>query len=505
MVVKPFVKEGLKEIEIVKRFADFGFQIHPEAIELFTHYEGSGKNAWHRDLNAMVECVTKSLDSSICVISREHLTDFINDTGTRDDKGDKTVITPQVQGEPPAPDILLSFPEHGQAADHKQFLPQFIDRYERLSGIIKKRLKCGQIRFLKGGMGGEDTSVVGMVSSINKTAKGNLRVELEDPTGSLSVIVSPQEELLLDEVIGVTGFLTQGRYFIANRITYPDVPLANSASQSSLPSADAEKERQTNASLHAVFISDMHVGSNTFLEDAWDSFMSWLKEKAERISYLVVAGDIVDGIGVFPGQEEELLVTDIEEQYKIAGGYFHDLPSNIHVVVAPGNHDAVRGAEPQPPLPENFRKFFPAQTRFVSNPAYIQIGGRKVLIYHGQSYDDLVNSVSRLSYSKPEDAMIEMMRRRHLAPIYGNIVSIAPNGHDYGVIDQVPDILHCGHTHTVGQAKYRNVLLINSGTWQAQTPFQKKRDITPVAGCATIVELNTLKVKVMDFGSKAGA
>ena len=503
--MKPFVKEGLTEIEIVKRFADFGFQIHPEAIELLTHYEGNGKSAWHCDLDKMVECVTKSIDPSICVISREHIPLFItvNSNGTQADEGEKIVIKQQTQDEPPAPDILLSYPEHGQAADHKQFLPHFVDRYERLSGIIKKRLKCGQIRFLKSGVSNEEISVVGMVSSINKTAKGNLRVELEDPTGSLSVIVSPKEEIIPDEVIGVTGFITNGRYFIANKITYPDVPRAPSLAQSSLSSPG--KEGEGNKCMDAVFISDMHVGSNTFLNDAWDSFMSWLKEEAERISYLIVAGDMVDGIGVFPGQEEELLVTDIEEQYRMVGRYFHDLPSNIHVVVAPGNHDAVRGAEPQPPLPAKFRRFFPPQTRFVSNPAYIHIGGRKVLIYHGQSYDDLVNAVSRLSYAKPADALIEMMKRRHLAPIYGNTVSIAPTGHDYGIIDPVPDILQCGHTHTVGQAKYRNVLLINSGTWQAQTPYQKKRDITPKAGCATKVELSTMQVQVMDFGSKAGA
>ena len=501
MVVKPFEKEGLKEIEIVKRFADFGFQIHPEAIELLTHYDGNGKSAWQFDLDAIAEDVAKSVDPSVCVISPEQIATFITNNGLCADA--ETVITQPMQEEAPA--ILLSFYEHEQAADHKQFLPHFVDRYERLSVLIKKRLKCGQIRFLKSGMGSEETSVVGIVSSINKTAKGNLRVDLEDPTGSVSVIASPQEEIIPDEVIGVTGFLANGGYFIANRISYPDVPLPYSTSQAPLPSA--EKEGQRNKSMYAVFISDMHVGSDTFLEDAWESFRSWLKDKAERINiaYLVVAGDIADGIGVYPGQEEDLSITDIEEQYKRAAGYFHELPSHIHVVIAPGNHDAVRGAEPQPPLPANLRKFFPDTTQFVSNPAYIQIGGRVVLIYHGQAYDDLVSSVSRLSYSKPEDVMIEMLRRRHLAPIYGNSVSIAPNGRDYGVIDHVPDILHCGHAHTVGIAKYRNVLLINSGTWQAQTPYQKKRDITPVAGCATVVELSTMKVKVMDFGGKVGA
>lgn len=504
MVVKPFERESLKEIEIVKRFADFGFQIHPKAIELLTHYDDDGKNAWHFDLGAIAESVTKSAGPSICVISPELIADFINHkNGARDDEKAKTVDKPPMQEEAPA--IIRSFPEHGRAVDHKDFLPHFVDRYERLSGIIKKRVKCGQIRFLKSGMGREETSVVGIVSSINKTAKGNIRVELEDPTGTLSVIVPSQEEILHDEVIGVTGFLADSGYFIANKITYPDVPIPSSTSQASLPSSESEAER--NKYIYAVFISDMHVGSNTFLEDAWGSFMSWLKEKAERrnIAYLVVAGDIAEGIGVYPGQEDDLLITDIEEQYKIAAGYFHDLPSNMHIVVAPGNHDAVRGAEPQPPLPENLRKLFPDNTHFVSNPAYVQIGGRLVLIYHGQSYDDLVNSVSRLSYSKPEDAMIEMLKRRHLAPIYGNTVSVVPYEYDYGVIDHVPDIVLCGHTHTVGIAKYRNVLLINTGTWQSQTPYQKKRDITPVAGCATVVELCTMKVKVMDFRSHAGA
>jgi DNA polymerase II small subunit len=199
------------------------------------------------------------------------------------------------------------------------------------------------------------------------------------------------------------------------------------------------------------------------------------------------------------------MITDIEEQYQVAARYFHQLPAHLHVIISPGNHDAVRGAEPQPPLPEYIRTMFPSNTSFVSSPAYIQLGGRRVLVYHGQSYDDLVNAIPRLTYGKPEDAMVEMLKRRHLAPIYGNSLAIVPQEHDYGVIDLVPDIFQCGHTHTVGQSRYRNVLLINSGTWQAQTPYQKKRDITPVPGCATVVDLSSMRVKVLDFVGQAGA
>jgi DNA polymerase II small subunit len=515
MVVRPIEKPIAKELEIVKRFAEFGFQVHPEAIALLARYDGNGSA--HRDGNlaALAEGVTKSIDPSICVISPEQIAAYFTRKRTREHEEGRArmpdqvaaQIPDQVARELPGVDIIRSFPEHGWAADHRDFLPYFLDRYERLSGIIKKRLKCVQIRAVRSSQEGEETSVVGIVSSIAKTAKGNLRVELEDTTGSIPVILPFHEELIPDEIIGVTGFVSSGGLFIANKITYPDVPRAASMTQSSLTTTGEGEEGEKTKPIYAVFISDMHVGSTTFLQEAWDGFVHWLKEKAERmnIGYLVVAGDVVDGIGIYPGQEADLMITDIEAQYKTAASYFHAVPRHVHLVVAPGNHDAVRGAEPQPPLPEHIRRLFPENTVFTSNPAYIRIGGRQVLIYHGQSYDDFVNAVSRLSYAKPADVMAEMLRRRHLAPIYGSSVSIVPHSSDYGVIDPVPDIFQCGHTHTVGLAKHRQVLLINSGTWQAQTPYQKKRDITPVAGCATVVELNSLKVKVMDFQSRAGA
>ncbi|MGB2727998.1 MAG: DNA-directed DNA polymerase II small subunit [Halobacteriota archaeon] len=500
-------------IEIVKRFAELGFQVQPEAIELLSQSEAESRF----DLNEIVENVTDSLDPSIFVISTEQIADFIKNNVAG--KGEKEGgIRFQKQTHVPAPAIIKSFSDNGRGVNHKDFLPHFLDRYERISEIIKRRMNCRQIRYIRNGMRGEEVSVVGMVASVNKTAKGNIRVELEDATGHLQVILRNHEGIIPDEIIGVTGSLSDGGYLFANRVTYPDVPIPSSTSQSSLPlpanfnsghgSNDNERGGGNGKQkrMYAVFISDMHVGSSTFLEEAWGSFVQWLKEESRSIgiAYLVVAGDIVDGIGVYPGQEEELSIMDIEEQYKIAAGYFHDFPSHIHVVVAPGNHDAVRNAEPQPPLPEDLRKLFPDNTCFVSNPAYIKIGGRLVLIYHGQSYDDFVNSVSRLSYSKPDEVMAEMLKRRHVALIYGKAVSIVPDGHDYGVIDRVPDIFHCGHTHTVGISKYRNVLLINSGTWQSQTPYQKKRNINPVPGCATLVELSEMKVKVMEFGSRAG-
>ena len=122
-----------------------------------------------------------------------------------------------------------------------------------------------------------------------------------------------------------------------------------------------------------------------------------------------------------------------------------------------------------------------------------------MLVYHGRSIDDLVLRIPGLSYGEPEKAMLEMLRRRHLCPIYGNRVSIAPEHEDHYVIQKPPSLLHCGHVHTVGIAKYKGVVAINSGTWQSQTDFQKKMNIQPTPAVVPLVDLASMKVRKLLF------
>ena len=65
------------------------------------------------------------------------------------------------------------------------------------------------------------------------------------------------------------------------------------------------------------------------------------------------------------------------------------------------------------------------------------------------------------------------------------------------MIKTVPNIFHCGHIHTVQTLKYKGTLLVNSGTWQDQTQFQKRMGIVPNPAVAVIVDLNNLNVKMM--------
>jgi DNA polymerase II small subunit len=398
--------------------------------------------------------------------------------------------------------------------DYDEFVGFFRNRYAKLGEMIRGRMSARPIESVRknsrrnggGGNGsnGEkknEISIIGMVSDIRSTVNGHRIAEVEDQTGAISVLFQKDKDLsdaplLLDEVIGITGMPTSdGGLFIPSSISYPDVPYTNTPRRSSEPSV-------------AALLSDIHVGSDTFLEDGWLRFLDWVNgdhsdadnDLVDRLRYIVVAGDVVDGIGIYPGQDKELTIKDVYDQYRKAAEYMSMIPRHIRVIIAPGNHDAVRQAEPQPALTQEVQDMFKQDNiTFVGNPATVEIEGVRVMIYHGRSIDDLVSNLPGVSYGKPDAAMAELLKRRHLSPVYGGRVMIAPEARDHFVIDPLPDILHCGHVHTVGVSRYRGVLLANSGTWQGQTEFQKRMNIQPDPCRIPLVELSTGEVKIIKF------
>jgi len=383
--------------------------------------------------------------------------------------------------------------------EYDDFVCYFRDRYEKIREILSRRINSRPIESLGKSTSGREVSLIGMVLDIRNTSKGNRVIELEDPTGLIVAVVQKDGEayeesgqIIPDEVIGVTGISDgNGRIFVKS-LLWPDMPNHT---------APLEK-----GSGHAIFISDLHVGSKYFMDEAWERFSCWLNGETEdpsglasQVEYLVIAGDLVDGIGVYPGQQNDLAIMDIYSQYEAAAKMLNAIRRDIKIIISPGNHDIVRQAEPQPALPQEVQRCFRPDMLFVGNPARLTLSGVSVLIYHGRSIDDLVLRLPGISYANPEKAMIEMLRRRHLSPIYGSRVSIAPEHEDHYVISSPPAILHCGHVHTVGIARYKGVAVINSGTWQSQTDFQKKMNIQPVSAVAPIVDLATLKVRKLIF------
>ena len=85
-----------------------------------------------------------------------------------------------------------------------------------------------------------------------------------------------------------------------------------------------------------------------------------------------------------------------------------EVPDSIQLMVQPGNHDAVRPAEPQPTFPKELVKMFDSSIIFVGNPCYFEVEERKILSYHGRSLDDWIGSVQGLNYNNPLESMKEL-------------------------------------------------------------------------------------------------
>ena len=120
----------------------------------------------------------------------------------------------------------------------------------------------------------------------------------------------------------------------------------------------------------------------------------------------------------------------------------------------------------------------------IGNPSLIELNGVKILMYHGQSLDDIIATIPDLSYAKPAEAMKVLLKARHLSPIYGQRTPIAPEQEDMMVVTEVPDIFHSGHIHVIDAQNYRGTLIVNSGAWQSQTNFKNNGHYTYSRNCS---------------------
>nr|KXH77716.1 MAG: hypothetical protein AM324_03310 [Candidatus Thorarchaeota archaeon SMTZ1-83] len=304
--------------------------------------------------------------------------------------------------------------------------------------------------------------------------------------------------IMLDEVVCISGYLDERGRMIADDIILPDIPMSREVGR-------AQRD------VYAAFISDIHCGSNEFLEDAFDLFIDWLrgrdvdsseKEMIRQIRYLLIAGDLVDGIGVYPEQRSDLAIPDIHAQYALLAEKLRRIPEEVKILCIPGNHDAGRQALPRPPIAKEFAgSLYNLGDRLMmfGDPCHLVIEGVNIIMTHGDSLDDLVTSIPGASYEKPTVSMAALLRKRHLAPIYGGKTELAPLHRDWMVIDTPPDLIHFGHAHHNETDAYRSVQIINSGTFQGQTEFMRKQGIKPTPGIVTLTNLMTRKLEARVF------
>ncbi|MEK6873312.1 MAG: metallophosphoesterase [Nanoarchaeota archaeon] len=494
------VLEKLQDIEIAKNFIEkIDFQYKQKIIT---------KSFFTKNSDKVYEILLSYKGDN-----RKLIEEFFLSLGLKIDNVEETKgleIEPKnYSGESVSAQIFQNQPKKIEVKD---FVNNFRNRYSFLKGILQQRSELDNLisinRISEGSF-----SIIAMVSDKKITKNGNVILEVEDLTGRVSALVTKNrpevfeksKEILLDEVIGLKCNGNKEIIFISD-IFFPDVFI--------------QSKKSSKVEEIAAFTSDIHVGSDKFLRESFEKFIKWIngevgnkeqKEEALKIKYLFITGDSVDGVGVYPGQETQLLLKDVKEQYRELAYLLAKIRDDVNIVMCAGQHDAVRVAEPQPIISENYAQplYFLKNLKLVTNPSVIEIGKDtkfKVLMYHGASMHGIINSIEKLRLGKGHDSPTEvvkyLLKKRHLAPSHSLVTYTPLGGNDALLIHEVPDIVATGDLHRPEVGDYNGVTLIAGSCWQSRTPFEEKVGNNPDPCKVPILNLKTREIKIVDFSEE---
>lgn len=387
------------------------------------------------------------------------------------------------------------------------YLGYFRDRFIRMDRLLRHRIDVKSAATITDALKALPNAKLKIICMITEKRESKQRtiLNLEDLEANVIALIprNASEDLqkkvrmlLLDQVVCLSVVKTRSNLVIVEDIILPDVP--------------QRTPHKATTPVYAVLTSDLHIGSTKFQREVFNRFLLWLNGKfgnsamqeiASKVKYVIIAGDIVDGIGIYPNQSKELSIRNINKQYQLAAKYFEQIPDYIEVIVTPGNHDSPRKSLPQPAISNDMLMSLQdvRKVHSLGNPCLVSIHGVEVLVYHGRSIDDLNSRITGLDNDHPERAMKLLLQCRHLAPMYGGKTLLSPERRDPLVIERVPDIFHAGHIHALGHTNYRGVLVVNSGGWQEQTEYMRKLGFVPTPGKVPVVNLQTLELMTIPF------
>ncbi|MCF7871965.1 metallophosphoesterase [Candidatus Woesearchaeota archaeon] len=418
--------------------------------------------------------------------------------------------------------IIKNYTKPPKKRSYQDFVSVINRRFETISNILMIRqdmIGTSSISRVMQKNSDEQISIIGMVLEKNITKNNNYVLKLEDKTGICTVIIKNDErnkelvsivdDVSLDEIIGVIGKKFNDAIF-AQKIIFPDIP----------PTKELKKQKEEE---YLAILGDIHFGSKVFMKEEFEKFIEWTKgeygspeqrEIANKLKYIIHTGDLVEGVGVYPSQEDDLEIIDIKKQYSQAAEWLKKIPKHIEIIMISGNHDAGRLAEPQEPLPKDITEplWNMSNMTILSNPSVVNIGKTKdfpgfdCLLYHGGSliyYSENIPNIRAAGGQKRSDLIMKyLLQRRHLAPTHGSTLYIPDKDVDPLIIDIVPDFFITGHIHRASVKNYRNITMINGSCWTQTTDDQIKRGLEPQPARLPLINLRTRNVKMLNFMSK---
>ena len=415
-------------------------------------------------------------------------------------------------------DIKFDYNEPSHKLTVQDFTLYFNKRLQYFTDLLKSRINMENVMLISRLKDLYETntevSIIGLVSEINQTKNGHYMITLEDKSGQIKCFINKDKEelveriglLCLDEGIGISGKI--GKEIIwTDDIVIPSPP--NSA-----------ELKRTDDEHYVAFISDIHFGAKEFVDEAFQKLVDFmngetnndeLNEISKKIKYVVLAGDIIDGIGIYPNQGKDSRILSTEMQYHEASRWLSQFPDDKCLIIIPGNHDTNRLSEPQPKIPyeKAYSLYNMKNTVMLSNPSIINLfnndpsGGLEFYLYHGGSifyYADKIQSLRDKGGAKvPEEVIKFLLEKRHLAPSHGSTLYIPDSKNDPLVIRKMPDFFIVGHTHKLSLANYKGCTIVSCGCWVEMSEYQEKMGMYPDIGKCTIINTKTRKPRIINF------
>ncbi|MEM4841311.1 MAG: metallophosphoesterase [Nanopusillaceae archaeon] len=494
--------------KILKKIYEKGYFISVDAYPLLNNFS-----------EKEIEEIIKNLEAEegkIDIISKEILEKYINKLKEREkslekNKLEEVLIHEKVERyvgeeyELPI-EVLRNYDSNKNEITINTWISYFKSRLNKIKKILNEHLDLKNSYSISNIPKKEKIAISGIIYDKKITEKGVYFI-VEDNTGKIKVFVGNNvknykliKDIPADAVVGFIGRLS-GNLFFAEQVIFPDVP-------------NRMEVKKGNLDAYIVLTGDFQIGSKLFIKKAFERFILFLKgeygdeklrEISKKVGYLLIVGDNVDGVGIYPDQENELEIVSYEKQYKEFEKYMLEIPEHIKIAIIPGNHDIVRTAEPQPPIPKEYlHNLYGLKNIFMlSNPCYLKIDNLIVLMYHGYSFDWFVSDISTIresgGYENPAEIMKFSLMLRHLNPHHGASPYVPYFNDDPLVIDIVPDIYHTGHIHRAAYQVYRGIEMFNTSTFQDITKYQLELGHRPVSGIVYLRNIKTGEVIEIDF------
>ena len=412
--------------------------------------------------------------------------------------------------------VLFDYNEPSHKLTVSDFTLYFNRRLQYFTSLLSGRLnmdnvlRISQLKDLNDS--GSEVSIIGLVSEIVETKNGHKMLTIEDKSGVIKCFVNKDKaemirqisNFCLDEGIGVKGKMGKDIIWV-DEFVVPSPP----------NSTDLKK---TDEEHYVAFLSDIHFGAKVFVEEAFQKFIDFIRgdtqsEKlnalSSKIKFVVIAGDLIEGIGIYPNQGKDAMYHSTELQYHEAARWLSQIPKHIGIIIIPGNHDTDRLSEPQPRLPYHkaYALYNMENLMSLSNPSIVRLfedeGGLDFYLYHGGSifyYADKIQSLRDKGGAKtPEEVIKFLLEKRHLAPSHGSTLYIPDSQNDPLVIKKMPDFFITGHTHKLSFLNHKGCSIISCGCWVEMSDYQEKLGMFPDIGKLTMVNTKTREPKILNF------